>query len=180
MDFNRDNGAYGLTGEQTEKVLQFQDLTGIEDMTICRDVLQRHQWNLEVAVQEQLNIREGRPSVYASESRPPVVFSEHLSHHFYYTPPTDGSASGLRGFVKSVFSFFWNMCYNAMLTVFQLSRRILGTYFPSSFPYYPFHLIAINFQPHFYNIFELEILQRMSFYNHIFLISTNLIQYFII
>lgn len=73
-----------LSGDQTEKVLQFQvhflssllifkltrvdvyprtyislrdnndrfqDLTGIEDLSICRDVLQRHNWNLEVAVQ---------------------------------------------------------------------------------------------------------------------------------
>lgn len=31
-----------------------QDLTGIEDMSICRDVLQRHNWNLEVAVQVQI------------------------------------------------------------------------------------------------------------------------------
>lgn len=54
MDFNTD----GLTSDQTERLLQFQDLTGIEDVTVCRDVLQRHQWNLEVAVQEQLNIRQ--------------------------------------------------------------------------------------------------------------------------
>lgn len=40
--------AEGLTNEQTDKVLQFQDLTGIEDMNICRDVLMRHQWDLEV------------------------------------------------------------------------------------------------------------------------------------
>lgn len=28
-----------------------QDLTGIENLSVCRDVLQRHNWNLEVAVQ---------------------------------------------------------------------------------------------------------------------------------
>lgn len=50
----------GLTNDQTEKVLQFQDLTGIDDINICRDVLIRHQWDLEVAIQEQLNIREGK------------------------------------------------------------------------------------------------------------------------
>jgi len=42
--------ADGLTNEQTEKVLQFQDLTGIEDMNVCRDVLIRHQWDLEVCI----------------------------------------------------------------------------------------------------------------------------------
>lgn len=126
MNYLRENGSLGLTSDQTEKVLQFQDLTGIEDMTICRDVLQRHQWNLEVAVQEQLNIREGRPSVYASESRPPAVVSDHLVQHIYYTPPTDGSASGLKGLLKTVISFFWNMCYNTLITVLQISRRLLG------------------------------------------------------
>lgn len=127
MDYLVDNGGLGLTSDQTEKVLQFQDLTGIEDMTICRDVLQRHQWNLEVAVQEQLNIREGRPSVYASESRPPAVVSDHLGQHMYYTPPTDGSGSGLKGFLKTMFSFVWNMCYSTLITVLQISRRLLGT-----------------------------------------------------
>lgn len=47
MDIANDNDM-GLTTEQTEKVLQFQDLTGIEDISICRDVLHRHQWDLEV------------------------------------------------------------------------------------------------------------------------------------
>uniref|UniRef100_V5GZD6 FAS-associated factor n=1 Tax=Anoplophora glabripennis TaxID=217634 RepID=V5GZD6_ANOGL len=135
MDYLGDNGGLGLTSDQTEKVLQFQDLTGIEDMTICRDVLQRHQWNLEVAVQEQLNIREGRPSVYASESRPPAVVSDHLGQHIYYTPPTDGSGSGLKGLLKTMFSFMWNMCYSTLMTVLQISRRLLGLEFrPRSDP----------------------------------------------
>lgn len=43
-----EDNAMGLTHDQTDKILQFQDLTGIEDMSICRDVLQRHQWDLEV------------------------------------------------------------------------------------------------------------------------------------
>lgn len=45
-----EDNAMGLTQEQTDKILQFQDLTGIEDMSICRDVLQRHQWDLEVCL----------------------------------------------------------------------------------------------------------------------------------
>lgn len=45
-----EDNAMGLTHEQTDKILQFQDLTGIEDMSICRDVLQRHQWDLEVII----------------------------------------------------------------------------------------------------------------------------------
>lgn len=126
MDFLGDNARLGLTAEQTEKVLQFQDLTGIEDMAICRDVLQRHSWNLEVAVQEQLNIREGRPSLYATETRPPAVVNDHLLQHIFYTPPTDGSGSGLRGLVRTLFNFFWSFCYNTLMTFIQIGRRIVG------------------------------------------------------
>lgn len=126
MDYLGDNVGLGLSSDQTEKVLQFQDLTGIEDITICRDVLQRHQWNLEVAVQEQLNIREGRPSLYATETRPPAVVSDHLGQHIFYTPPTDGSGSGLRGFIKNILNFFWTVCYNTIITFIQIGRRIMG------------------------------------------------------
>lgn len=126
MDYLGDNAEMGLSADQTDKVLQFQDLTGIEDITICRDILQRHQWNLEVAVQEQLNIREGRPSVYATEARPPTVFSDHLGQLVYYTPPTDGSGSGLRGFIRNIINFFWSVCYNTIVTIFQIGQRLLG------------------------------------------------------
>ncbi|KAK4874597.1 hypothetical protein RN001_013957 [Aquatica leii] len=125
MDYLGDNAGLGLTSEQTDKVLQFQDLTGIEDISICRDVLQRHQWNLEVAVQEQLNIREGRPSLYATETRPPAVVSDHFGQHVFYTPPTDGSGSGLRGFISNFINFVWTFCYNTIITLLQLGRRFI-------------------------------------------------------
>ncbi|XP_030750066.1 FAS-associated factor 2 [Sitophilus oryzae] len=125
MDYS-ENESLGLSTEQTEKVLQFQDLTGIEDITICRDVLQRHQWNLEVAVQEQLNIREGRPSVYASESRPPAVVSDLLGQLVYHAPPSDGSGTGFRRFFKAFVGFMWNVCYNTIVTFLQITRRLLG------------------------------------------------------
>lgn len=124
MNYLGDN--LGLTGDQTDKMLQFQDLTGIEDMTICRDVLQRHQWNLEVAVQEQLNIREGRPSLYATETRAPAVVSDLVSHHVFYTPATDGSDTGIGGLFRSIWNLFFNVCYNTIITFIQISRRLLG------------------------------------------------------
>ncbi|XP_066159363.1 FAS-associated factor 2 [Euwallacea fornicatus] len=126
MDYSNENGALGLTTQQTDKVLQFQDLTGIEDITICRDVLQRHQWNLEVAVQEQLNIREGRPSVYATESRPPAVVNDLLGQLIYTAPPTDGSQSGFKRYFRALFGFMWNVCYSTIITVLQITRRLLG------------------------------------------------------
>lgn len=104
----------------------FPFIIGIEDITICRDVLQRHQWNLEVAVQEQLNMREGRPSVYATESRPPAVVSDLLGQLVFTTPTIDGSGSGFRGYLRAIVGFMWNVCYGTIMTVLQLTRRLLG------------------------------------------------------
>lgn len=60
-----EDNAMGLTQEQTDKILQFQDLTGIEDMSICRDVLQRHQWDLEVILIHCLYLNYGVPTYLA-------------------------------------------------------------------------------------------------------------------
>lgn len=126
MNYLGDNASLGLTGEQTEKVLQLQDLTGIEDMTICRDVLQRHQWNLEVAVQEQLNIREGRPSIYATESRPPAVISDLLGQRVYYALPRDGGAGGgILGLARAIINLLYNICYGTILALLQMGRRMI-------------------------------------------------------
>lgn len=126
MDYMGQNDlGLGLTSEQTDKILQFQDLTGIEDIAVCRDVLQRHQWDLEVAVQEQLNIREGRPSMFATESRPPTVVNDHAAQHVFYSPPSDGSGSGLRGFFRSILNFFVSVCYNTVITLFQIGLRFI-------------------------------------------------------
>ncbi|XP_004536169.1 FAS-associated factor 2 isoform X3 [Ceratitis capitata] len=87
----------GMTNEQTEKVLQFQDITGIEDMNICRDVLIRHQWDLEIAFQEQMNIREGIPTTYAAsrDVRAPAVLDDRfLQQVFSATMPGGRSARG--------------------------------------------------------------------------------------
>ncbi|XP_064597373.1 FAS-associated factor 2-like [Liolophura sinensis] len=58
-----------LSADQTEKLLQFQDLTGIEDIQRCREILQRHNWDIEVAVQDTFNEREGAPSVFTPPQR---------------------------------------------------------------------------------------------------------------
>ncbi|XP_058808418.1 FAS-associated factor 2 [Phymastichus coffea] len=103
-----------LIGDQIEKVLQFQDLTGIVDLSVCRDVLQRHNWNLEVAVQEQLNLDEGRPSMYAQDARirPPQVVDD-TSSRIYFSP---AGSSGSGGF----FSYIMSLCYNVFTSILQL------------------------------------------------------------
>lgn len=59
-------------------MLQFQDLSGIEDIERCKRILQQHSFNIEAAVQDTLNESEGRPPVYNQpqgqlNERPPAV-----------------------------------------------------------------------------------------------------------
>lgn len=65
-----------ISPEQTEKIIQFQDMTGIEDLERCQQILQQHEWNIETAVQDTFNEQEGVPSVYSQpppEPRTPPV-----------------------------------------------------------------------------------------------------------
>ena len=43
-----------ISPQQTEKLIQFQDLTGIEDMGQCKELLKSNNWDLEVSVQHHL------------------------------------------------------------------------------------------------------------------------------
>ena len=43
-----------ITPQQTEKLIQFQDLTGIDDMAQCKELLKNNNWDLEAAVQHHL------------------------------------------------------------------------------------------------------------------------------
>jgi len=43
-----------ISPHQTEKLIQFQDLTGIEDMGQCKELLKSNNWDLEVSVQHHL------------------------------------------------------------------------------------------------------------------------------
>ncbi|KAK7604112.1 hypothetical protein V9T40_004385 [Parthenolecanium corni] len=118
---------FPLDHEQTEKILQFQDLTGIEDIALCRDVLQRHNWDLETAVQDQLNIKEGRPSVY-SVSRPasdelPVVHSDpSVQQVFVAESPALPFRWRWTGTVGLIASFLFRFVYNTFASFFEFAR----------------------------------------------------------
>lgn len=123
-----DNLHMNLTPEQTDKILQFQDLTGIENMTVCRDVLQRHSWDLEVAVQDQLNIREGRPTVFATDHAPPAVVSDPISQHVFFSPPSRyGSGSRWGGTFGYIVSLIFQLCYDALSSILRFTYRLLFT-----------------------------------------------------
>ncbi|KAK2118306.1 FAS-associated factor 2 [Saguinus oedipus] len=78
-----------LTQEQTEKLLQFQDLTGIESMDQCRHTSEQHNWNIEAAVQDGLNEQEGVSSVFnPPPSRPlQVNTADHRIYSYVVSRP---------------------------------------------------------------------------------------------
>lgn len=101
-----------------------QDLTGIEDISVCRDVLQRHAWDLEVSVQDQLNIREGHPSVFASDIRTPAVVNDRSTQHIFFSPPRDSNPHSIRGLFKYVVSLILQLCYNTISNILQFTFRL--------------------------------------------------------
>ena len=132
----------GLSNEQTEKILQFQDITGIDDINVCRDILIRHQWDLEVAFQEHLNIREGRPSSYATESRPlQVVNDRYLQHVFSSSnngalsdPPT-----GIGGMIGFLINYVFKFCYSTLSSIIATFLNVFRDRERSKFIYNQFN-----------------------------------------
>jgi len=45
-----------LTPDQTEKLVQFQELSGIEEISTCITILERHLWNVEAAIHDHLGL----------------------------------------------------------------------------------------------------------------------------
>ena len=45
-----------LNSDQVEKLVQLQDLTGIEDTEVCKALLESNDWDLESTAREQLGI----------------------------------------------------------------------------------------------------------------------------
>lgn len=118
----------GLSQNQTEKVLQFQDLIGIDDITQCRDILTRHQWDLEVAIQEQLNLREGRPSMYASSMdnhREPQVINDRYLQRIFVNSRVPVPAHGFTGIIGFFFNYMFSICYNTVTSIFSVIRDLL-------------------------------------------------------
>eukprot|EP00794_Sanderia_malayensis_P016927 gene16927-18634_t len=67
-----------LTEEQHERLVQYQEVTGTEDLEAAKRRLILHNWNLESAVQDVFNESEGLPSVYTQQT----ISSPHQQQHF--------------------------------------------------------------------------------------------------
>lgn len=102
-----------------------QDLTGIEDISVCRDVLQRHAWDLEVSVQDQLNMHEGRPSVFVSDIHTPAVVNDHSAQRVFFSPSHGRNPHSIRGLFKYVVSLVLQLCYNTITSLLQFTFRLV-------------------------------------------------------
>ncbi|XP_048885076.1 FAS-associated factor 2 isoform X1 [Brienomyrus brachyistius] len=94
-----------LSQTQTEKLLQFQDLTGLESMDQCRRTLEQHNWNIEAAVQDRLNEQEGVPSVF--------------------NPPSTRPLQGLLGWSYYLIMLPFRITYYTLLDIFRFALRFI-------------------------------------------------------
>ncbi|KAK7469954.1 hypothetical protein BaRGS_00036058 [Batillaria attramentaria] len=117
-----------LTHEQTDKLLQFQDLTGIDDMNRCREILQRHSWNIEAAVQDTFNEREGAPTVFSQqasqEMREPVVNTRPYNQRVFAVQrqQPEGILQWSYYIILLPFRFFYSTIFDIFSFVFRLLR----------------------------------------------------------
>lgn len=49
-----------LSPENTEKLVQFQELSGIDDLERCKVILARHSWDVEAAIHDHLGLEPAR------------------------------------------------------------------------------------------------------------------------
>lgn len=77
-----------------------------------------------MAIQEQLNIREGRPSVFATEARAPPVVHDHIAQQVFTDEPPEGPG-GVRGFFRYVVNLVVSMCYSTISSVVNLLLSLI-------------------------------------------------------
>ncbi|XP_029439569.1 FAS-associated factor 2 isoform X3 [Rhinatrema bivittatum] len=113
-----------LSQEQTEKLLQFQDLTGIESMDQCRRTLEQHNWNIEAAVQDRLNEQEGVPSVFNPPPTRPLQVNT-ADHRLYSYVVSRPQPRGLLGWGYYLIMLPFRFTYYTLLDIFRFALRFL-------------------------------------------------------
>ncbi|XP_075756809.1 FAS-associated factor 2 isoform X1 [Pelodiscus sinensis] len=113
-----------LTAEQTEKLLQFQDLTGIESMDHCRHTLEQHNWNIEAAVQDRLNEQEGVPSVFNPPPSRPLQVNT-ADHRIYSYVVSRPQPRGLLGWGYYLIMLPFRFTYYTLLDIFRFALSFI-------------------------------------------------------
>nr|CAG4648812.1 EOG090X0B12 [Polyphemus pediculus] len=104
-----------LTPDQTEKLVQFQELSGIDDLSRCKEVLERHLWDVETAIHDHLGLD---PREQVPES--PEV--ERIQRAF---PPPSRVLRPTHSdsVIQRVLSFFFNPFAGDQIGLWPLSNR---------------------------------------------------------
>ncbi|KAJ4946475.1 hypothetical protein JOQ06_024142 [Pogonophryne albipinna] len=113
-----------LSQAQTEKLLQFQDLTGLESMDQCRRTLEQHNWNIEAAVQDRLNEQEGVPSVFNPPSSRPLQVNT-ADHRVYSYIVSRPQPRGLLGWSYYLIMLPFRFTYYTLLDIFRFALRFV-------------------------------------------------------
>lgn len=113
-----------LSIQQAETMDQFKEITGVVNLPRARDILRRHDWQIEKAVNDQLNLKDGRPSVFSKESDVPnlrvELNSDKLKVFNAETAGTDSYLSFVIDYVLKTFydkvvssvSFYWRSIWS--------------------------------------------------------------------
>lgn len=76
---------------------------------------------------KEMNLREGRPSLYATETRPPTVVNDRFLQQVFTTSQPATSPQGFGGLLGYVVNLVFNFCYttfNSILTtILDIFRR---------------------------------------------------------
>ena len=127
-----------LSNEEMEKLIQLQDLTGIEDLQICRALLESKDWDLEATAREHLNLPNSPPPPPSFEPRPlseapnarSVMRPGGVNHN---SPPRGRPGGGLVPMGHTVFSWAmylftmpFRLTYRTVFGVFDLVLSIFG------------------------------------------------------
>lgn len=163
-----------LSPEEMDKLVQLQDITGMEDLQICRALLESNGWDLEATAREQLNL----PHSSQDNQRPPdkpiaphTQAPEVVPIRQGVNGPMEHRAAGGRGGVVVNRGFFswtlymlslplrWplNIAYKAMTGIFQFVASLFGfgpsnsrpiRFWPPTTPFDP-HLDVLRFRESF-------------------------------
>lgn len=73
-----------------------------------------------------MNLREGRPSLYATETRPPAVINDRFLQQVFTTKAPAGPPQGFGGLIGYVVNLVFNFCYstftNILTTILEIFR----------------------------------------------------------
>ncbi|KAJ8247165.1 hypothetical protein GJAV_G00259500 [Gymnothorax javanicus] len=113
-----------LSQAQTEKLLQFQDLTGLESMDQCRRTLEQHNWNIEAAVQDRLNEQEGVPSVFNPPPTRPLQVNT-ADHRVYSYIVSRTQPTGWLGWSYYLIMLPFRFTYYTLLDIFRFALSFI-------------------------------------------------------